>query len=59
MTTYQYDPLDRLAAVTPPGPTTTQYGYDGNGNRLSVQAGANPSVPYVSDAADQLTSVHG
>jgi RHS repeat-associated protein len=57
VTSYGYDALNRLSSVTPPGPTTTQYTYDGNGNRLTTQAGANPATTYTSDAADQLTSI--
>ena len=41
MTTYSYDNLDRLQSITSPGPTTTLYGYDGNGNRLTSQVDAN------------------
>ncbi|MHB8683951.1 MAG: dockerin type I domain-containing protein, partial [Dehalococcoidia bacterium] len=59
VTTYGYDSLDRLSSVTYPGPTTTTYGYDPNGNRTSTQVDANPATSYVSDAADQLTSVGG
>jgi YD repeat-containing protein len=56
---YDYDNLDRLTSAGYPGQTTTQYTYDGNGNRLSTQVDANPQVGYSPDAADQLASLGG
>jgi RHS repeat-associated protein len=59
VTSYEYDELDRLKEVTYPGPTTTVYGYDEAGNRLSRQVDADPATTYAYDATDQMTSLNG
>ncbi len=59
-TQYGYDTLDRLNSVAYPSPaSTTTYGYDGVGNRLSMQVDANPAMTYTYDEADQLKTMTG
>ena len=53
-TTYAYDSLHRLTAVTYPGPQTDTYTYDQVGNRLTKNATA-----YTYDNADQMTVAGG
>ena len=36
---YSYDEANRMISATDPGAVTTTYGYDGAGNRISVQEG--------------------
>jgi YD repeat-containing protein len=50
-TSYGYDRLYRLTAVTPPG-TGTSYSYDPVGNRLSMVRGSSTSYTY--DRADRI-----
>ncbi|HEX5141920.1 MAG TPA: RHS repeat-associated core domain-containing protein [Dehalococcoidia bacterium] len=57
-TTYDYDALDRLTAVTFPGSRIVGYTYDAVGNRASViYPGGSDSVDYEYDEAGNLVSV--
>src|SRR5262249_19127775 len=51
---YSYDLADRLATVTKNGVISARYGYDDNGNRLSV-AGSGGTLGATSDDQDRLT----
>jgi RHS repeat-associated protein len=55
--TYSYDKLSRLTGVAGPTSTTT-YGYDPAGNRLSKVLGGT-TTSYAYDRADRLTSAGG
>jgi RHS repeat-associated protein len=56
--TYTLDALNRLTSVTYPGPTTTTYTYDANGNRLTKTAGG-VTTNYTYDNADRMTVAGG
>ncbi len=53
-TAYTYDQLSRLTQVVITGGTTTTYGYDPVGNRLSMNRGAVTNYAY--DRADRITT---
>ncbi|KAB2841357.1 MAG: RHS repeat-associated core domain-containing protein, partial [Burkholderiales bacterium] len=52
---YQYDPAGRLEEVRRDGSTTTRYGYDANGNRVSLDG--SPIATY--DDQDRLLTYGG
>ncbi|MGH2620385.1 MAG: RHS repeat-associated core domain-containing protein [Anaerolineales bacterium] len=57
-TQWVYDDLNRPTAVTDPFAGTVGYGYDGLGNRTSLDyPGALPPISYVYDDASRLQSV--
>ena len=53
LTTYTYDPLERLTGVTTPAATTTTYGWDKVPNRTSVTTGGGAAVTTTYDAANR------
>ena len=58
--TYQYDPASRLTSATLNGGTTTEYKYDGAGNRYSVKEGAAaPVTTEFSSASYPVSSSDG
>jgi RHS repeat-associated protein len=59
-TTYGYDLRDRLTSLLQPGVGSLSYGYDGNGNRLTLEAtigGQTHAIGYSYDDASRLDIV--
>jgi len=56
-TTWEYDELNRVTAVTDPFGETVSYDYDAVGNRASLGYPDGKVVDYTYDAADRMTEV--
>lgn len=56
-TSYSYDEMDRLLAVTSPGSKTVGYRYDLDGNRTKVIYPDSTAVTYAFDKGSQLASL--
>lgn len=58
ITTYTYDKLDRLDLVKENGTTVADYGYDANGNRLTLAYSTNGnSTSYIYNLANKLETL--
>ncbi len=57
VTSYQYDDLDRVIAVTSPGGAEVKYGYDAIGHRTSLTYPDGRLLNYTYDAANRLSQL--
>lgn len=58
-TSYEYDEMRRLTKVTPSAAGSTEFSYDGNGNRVSVSdnSGTGTTTGYSYETGDLLTTI--
>lgn len=56
VTTFEYDPFNRLKKVTDPANGVTLYTYDGNGNLLTVKDAKNQTTTFTYDNLNRLAS---